>query len=169
MAAKSAGKTKAKSQAEDESIGQGAQAIRLPNGAVVYVHAAPGFKRSAIAPSDFRVVCDTIEGVSNAVVAVWEKIRPSKASVEFGLALEGGSGQLISLFAGGKAKAHLTVTLEWEAAKAGEKKSTPRLKEAIEHGCTCRVCGKSFENRENCETHVEKNHPAFGPAACLCW
>jgi ribosomal protein L21E len=89
------------------------QEIRLENGAVVYVKVPPSLSKGRPVPTDFSSVVGTIEGISGSLIAVWKKIKPSKATVEFGLQLEGGSGQVLALFANAKTTAHITVTLEW--------------------------------------------------------
>ncbi len=94
--------------------------LGLPNNAVVYLKAArvPAKYKALLetTPSDFGEVAATIEGISQSVIAAWRKVKPSTATLEFGLELEGGTGKLVALLAAGKATAHLTVTLEWSSS-----------------------------------------------------
>jgi hypothetical protein len=94
------------------------QKLTLPNGAAVYVKVEPAMSKGRPVPTDFSSVSGTIEGIATSVIAVWNKVKPSKATVEFGLELEGGTGGVLALFADAKSSAHLTVTLEWDAATA---------------------------------------------------
>jgi ribosomal protein L21E len=94
------------------------QEIRLANGALVYIKVPPSLSKGQPVPTDFSSVVGTIEGISSSLIDVWKKIKPSKATVEFGLQLEGGSGQVLALFANAKTTAHITVTLEWGGADA---------------------------------------------------
>lgn len=95
-----------------------ARAIRLDNGAVVYIRSSAARSLTLI-PTDFSAVSPVVEGIASAFVETWKRIKPNKASVEFGLQLEAGTGKLISIFADGKGTAHLTVTLEWAASEPG--------------------------------------------------
>jgi hypothetical protein len=115
MAPKSPAKGSSASQPGTQLIPYEAQEIRLANGAVVYVKAARSLRKGAPVPTDFSSVSATIEGVSQSVIDIWKKVKPSKATVEFGLELEGGSGTVVAMFASAKTKAHITVTLEWSA------------------------------------------------------
>jgi hypothetical protein len=96
-----------------------AMPLRLPNNAVVHL-SVPAAIRSiqplANTPTDFGEIASTLEGITNSIVAVWEKVKPSKATVDFGLKLEGGSGKIVSLLTEAKAAAHLTIKIEWSQA-----------------------------------------------------
>jgi len=61
----------------------------------------------------FDGVTDAIEDISNSVVETFNKIKPDKASVEFGLEIALESGKLTSVLVKGSGKANLKVTLEW--------------------------------------------------------
>jgi hypothetical protein len=69
-----------------------------------------GFKK----PS-FKEVTDTIEAVSTAITGTLEKVKPDRASVEFGIEIAYQSGKLVALLVEGSATATLTITLEWGA------------------------------------------------------
>ena len=61
----------------------------------------------------FKEVTDAIEGIAQSIVSSLEKIKPQKASVEFGLEIGAESGQLTALIVKGSGKANLKITLEW--------------------------------------------------------
>lgn len=66
-----------------------------------------------------EAVTAAIERTGQAALDAVKRVAPDKATVElaFGLALE--EGQLIALFARGKAQATITVTLEWSGDASG--------------------------------------------------
>src|SRR3954467_2415530 len=63
-------------------------------------------------PADFDGVVDAIEGVAPSLSRVFERIKPKKAVVEFGLEVSAESGGLTALIVKGSGKANLKVTLE---------------------------------------------------------
>lgn len=63
----------------------------------------------------FDGVRDTIEAIASQVAGVWERVKPSEATVEFGLKVTGKSGKLTGLLVEGGGEASLTVTLTWNA------------------------------------------------------
>jgi hypothetical protein len=62
----------------------------------------------------FDGVRDTVEAVASQLGQVWEKVKPSEASVEFGLALTAKAGKLTGLLVDAGGEASLTVTLTWK-------------------------------------------------------
>ncbi|MGH3797092.1 MAG: CU044_2847 family protein [Pseudonocardiaceae bacterium] len=64
-------------------------------------------------PLSFDGVRGTVEGVAAELAQVWEKVKPSEASVAFGLKLTAKSGKLTGLVVEGGGEASLTVTLTW--------------------------------------------------------
>lgn len=94
----------------------------LPNGAVLHVQANVWGESaehiSFILPSvpDFKNVTDTIEGLAESLTATLQKVKPHKATVEFGLDVGVEAGQLTALLVKGTGAAHLKVTLEWDSA-----------------------------------------------------
>jgi hypothetical protein len=62
----------------------------------------------------FKEVTETIEKVSQAVIATLHKVNPSKASVEFGVEVGIESGGVTALLVKGTSTGNLKVTLEWE-------------------------------------------------------
>lgn len=64
----------------------------------------------------FEGVRDTIEVIATQLGEVWDRVRPSEASVEFGLSLTAKSGRLTGLLVEGGGSASLKVTLAWKGA-----------------------------------------------------
>lgn len=63
----------------------------------------------------FDGVRDTIEAIAGQVAGVWQRVRPSEASVEFGLKVTAKSGKLTGLLVEGGGEASLRVTLTWRS------------------------------------------------------
>ena len=61
----------------------------------------------------FQEVTDAIEAITSAMVQTLEKIRPDKASVEFGIEIGVQSGKLTTLIVQGSSKGNMKITLEW--------------------------------------------------------
>ena len=61
----------------------------------------------------FDEVTNTIEGIAGSLNAALQKVKPKKASVEFGLEVAVESGKLTSLLVNGSGTATLKITLEW--------------------------------------------------------
>ncbi|MFI6330784.1 CU044_2847 family protein [Micromonospora chersina] len=62
----------------------------------------------------FDGVRDTVEAIAGQLGQVWEKVKPSEATVEFGLALTAKAGKLTGLLVDASGEASLTVTLTWK-------------------------------------------------------
>ena len=62
----------------------------------------------------FTQVTAIIESIARTLSATIEKVKPDKASVEFGIELAIESGQLSALIVQGSATGSLKITLEWE-------------------------------------------------------
>ncbi len=65
-------------------------------------------------PLSFDGVRTAIEGIATELAQVWQRVRPSEASVEFGLKVTGKSGKLTGLLVEGGGEATLSVTLTWK-------------------------------------------------------
>lgn len=63
---------------------------------------------------DFSGVTGSIESIAADLTAVFARVRPKKASVEFGVEVGIESGKLTALLVKGSGKANLKVTLSWE-------------------------------------------------------
>src|SRR5687768_8389765 len=61
----------------------------------------------------FEHVRETVEQISMELSKAWEKVRPTEASVEFGLKVTAKSGKLTGLLVEGGAEAALNVKLTW--------------------------------------------------------
>lgn len=61
----------------------------------------------------FKQVADDIESFSNVMLNSIKKIKPQKATVEFGLEFTLESGKLVALIADGSFKSNIKITLEW--------------------------------------------------------
>ncbi|MCT7983228.1 hypothetical protein NG796_07980 [Laspinema sp. A4] len=60
-----------------------------------------------------KEVTDAIEGIAGAIKKSLDKVKPSKASVEFALEFGYESGELTAMIVKGTGKANLKITLEW--------------------------------------------------------
>jgi len=92
--------------------------VELSDGTRIMVRASiPGGEGDVAAIDRILSIADvtaTIEGVSKALNEAIDKVKPSKASVEFGVELAIEAGQLTALVAQGSATTSLKITLEWE-------------------------------------------------------
>ena len=64
----------------------------------------------------FEGVRATIEGIATELAVAWEHVKPSEASVEFGLKLTAKAGKLTGLIVEGGGEATLLVKLTWKQA-----------------------------------------------------
>lgn len=62
----------------------------------------------------FDGVRDTVEAIAGQLGQVWDRVKPSEASVEFGLSLTAKSGKLTGLLVEAGGSASLKVTLSWK-------------------------------------------------------
>lgn len=65
----------------------------------------------------FIDISGTLESVANIIVPVIEKVKPQKASVEFGLEISVKSGKLTAVLVQGTGTANLKIALAWEKDK----------------------------------------------------
>lgn len=88
----------------------------LENGAIIHIEATPLGGEQLIGsglPHSFKEITDVIEGLSDSLVTTLKKVKPHKASVEFGLEIAIESGSLTSLLVKGSGDANIKITLEW--------------------------------------------------------
>lgn len=87
----------------------------LPNGGILCIQATAlgGEEEVAFTLPSFNEVTRAIEGIAESVVTTLQKVRPKKATVEFGLEMALESGQLTALLVKGSGTSNLKVTLEW--------------------------------------------------------
>ena len=71
-------------------------------------------------PKTFDAVTETLQGIGTAIIGALDNVKPSRASVEFGLELAVKGGKLVSVFVDADTKASLKVVLEWERGRGGE-------------------------------------------------
>jgi hypothetical protein len=91
-----------------------AVAVRLSTGSTILVEAAVrGEEDVASSAFAFDDVEDSIVSLSQALKGILDKIKPSSASVEFGIEIEVESGKLTALLVKGTSKANLKITLNW--------------------------------------------------------
>ena len=62
---------------------------------------------------EFEGVTDSIEAIASSIVTTFDKVKPKKAKVEFGLKIATKSGKLTNLLVSGSGEANLNITLEW--------------------------------------------------------
>jgi hypothetical protein len=65
-------------------------------------------------PLSFDGVRATVEGIATELAGVWDRVKPTEASVAFGLKVTAKSGKLTGLLVEGGGEATLTVTLSWK-------------------------------------------------------
>lgn len=99
--------------------------VELENGNVVRVEAtvlnASGDTSDQEIESDvaanirpLKEVTDTVKEIAATVKASIDQVKPTKASVEFGLEFGYESGKLTAMIVKGTGKANLKITLHWE-------------------------------------------------------
>ena len=88
--------------------------VQLANGTVVRIEATPiGEEEVAFDIRPFKDVTDAVEGIADAITETFKKVKPDKATVEFGLEMAISSGQLTAIIVQGSGKANLRITMEW--------------------------------------------------------
>ena len=68
----------------------------------------------------FDGVRDTVEAIAGQLTGVWDRVKPSEASVEFGLKVTGKSGKLTGLLVEAGGEASLTVKMTWKKAERAD-------------------------------------------------
>ncbi len=92
----------------------------LANGALLHIQATilGGEEEVGFSLASFKEVTSAIEGIAESVVTTLQKVKPRKASVEFGLEVALEAGQLTALLVKGSGTSNLKITLEWEESFA---------------------------------------------------
>jgi len=87
----------------------------LANGIIIHIQATAlgGEEEVALTLPSFKPVADAIEGIAESIVTTLQKVKPRKASVEFGLAIALEAGQLTALLVKGSGTSNLKIILEW--------------------------------------------------------
>lgn len=98
-------------EARDEVI-----PVTLNDGTVIQVEATVrGEERVATGtPASFDDLMVAIESLSKAISTTLDKVKPQRASVEFGVEVALESGKLTALLVKGSATASMKVILEWD-------------------------------------------------------
>jgi hypothetical protein len=93
----------------------------LDNGTIVHIQATAlgGEEEVAFTLPLFKEVTNAIEGIAVAVTNSLQKVKPQKASVEFGLEVALEAGQLTALLVKGSGTSNLKITLEWSEPPSG--------------------------------------------------
>ncbi len=90
---------------------------KLADGTIIYIQATPlggeGYISDTSKLLPFQEVTETIKGIAKSVVDTLKEVKPSRASVEFGLEIGVESGKLTTLLVKGSGTANLKITLEW--------------------------------------------------------
>jgi len=89
--------------------------VKMNDGTIMRVQATvlPGGGDVASNLLPFEGVSEAIESISKTIIASFEKVKPRKASVEFGLEVAAESGKLTALLVKGSGTASLKIVLEW--------------------------------------------------------
>jgi hypothetical protein len=91
--------------------------VEMANGKVVQVQVTTMGGEEDIAILDhlptFEEVTGAIEEISRAITSSIEKVKPQRASVEFGLEVAVQEGKLTALLVQGSGTASVTITLGW--------------------------------------------------------
>ncbi len=88
---------------------------KLANGTIVHIQATVlgGDEKATFTHPSFKEVTDAIEGIAESVVTTLQKVKPKRASVEFGLEVALEAGKLTGLLVKGSGTSNLKITLEW--------------------------------------------------------
>jgi len=94
---------------------------QLVNGTIMHIQATTleGEEEVAFTLPSFKEVTNAIEGIAVAVASSLQKVKPQKASVEFGLEVALEAGQLTALLVKGTGTSNLKITLEWSEPTTG--------------------------------------------------
>lgn len=103
--------------------------VKLDEHTIIYVEAVA--KESDVLSEqyiDFEIpsfedVTGAIKSFAKSLAGIWHEIKPSKATVEFGVEVGFEPGKLTAFFVKGSGKGNLKITLEW--AKEPEMLQTP--------------------------------------------
>ena len=99
--------------------------VAAPAGSVTIRYSAPANGKPDESAFNAAQVQQAVETVGNAVLSGLKAIRPSKATVEFGLKFSGSSGHLVSWMVDVNTEAHVIVTVEWEKEGPAEAEHKP--------------------------------------------
>jgi len=101
--------------------------VKLDGGGTIYVEATvhsddPEAHRTGPVEEDISILIPSfdeinfvLEAVSRNIMGTLEKVKPTKASVEFGVDMGVEAGKLTTLLVKGAGSANLKIKLEWDA------------------------------------------------------
>ncbi len=85
------------------------------NGTIVWVEVAQtGREDVGFDVKSFKTVTDSIQAIASAITTSLETVKPTKASVKYGLEIGIEQGSLVAAIVRGTGKANLEISLEWE-------------------------------------------------------
>ena len=85
------------------------------NGKVVWIEIAQtGRENVGFDVKSFKTVTDSIQAIASAITESLEQVKPTKASVKYGLEIGIEQGSLVAAIVRGSGKANLEISLEWE-------------------------------------------------------
>ena len=89
--------------------------VHLANGIKTHVEAIVlgGEEDVAFTTLSFKEVTDVVESIASTMTTALQKVKPKKASIEFGLEMAIESGKLTTLLVKGTGSATLKISLEW--------------------------------------------------------
>src|SRR5260221_9883071 len=95
--------------------------VTLDNGTAIYVQAqvVKGEEDIASLPASFEKVTQAIEGIAQSLTTAWEKAKPSRACVEFGVEFAYEAVQVLAWFVDGSTRGGMQLTLEWGEPASG--------------------------------------------------
>jgi hypothetical protein len=89
--------------------------VKLVNGETIYVQATViGEEDVSFDVLPLLDISQPLEAIATTLMEPIRKVKPKKASIEFGLEIAVESGKLTALWVKGTGTANLKVTLEWE-------------------------------------------------------
>ena len=101
--------------------------VRLEDGTVIYVRASSlGGEEDVMGIENvlpFKEVTQTIEKIATNLANTIKRVKPDKASIEFGIEVAVESGSISALLAKTTGTGNLKITLEWEEEKKKLSKS----------------------------------------------
>ena len=93
---------------------------KLPDGTEMYIQATVVGKSATSSEQDvvhklpsFSQAMKSLEGMATSLTNIWEKAKPTSASVEFGLEFAWDSGELLAWLVDSSATASMKIRLEW--------------------------------------------------------
>ncbi len=93
---------------------------KLPDGTEMYIQATAVGKSATSSEQDvanklpsFTQAMKSLEGMATSLTNIWDKAKPTNASVEFSLEFAWDSGELLAWLVDSSATASMKIRLEW--------------------------------------------------------